>query len=146
MVTAQDRFRELIRNHLGPAFRALGFKGSGQDFVLPDDRHWTLLGIQRSRWSDSTDLEFTIQLTVADKKTWDRLRAEHRYPERPYSTRFYGPKIWQTRLGELMPQSGDQWWHVRPDSDVGALGAEVASAVELYGLPAIRKEIGPTPK
>src|SRR5437868_10191598 len=143
-VRAQDRFRELMRDHLGPALRAMGFKGGRQDFVLPDDRHWILLGVQRSRWSDSTDVEFTIQLTVADRQEWDRLRAEHGYGDRPYSTRFYGPTIWQTRLGNLMGKSDDGWWHVRPDSDLAALGAELASAVRRSGLPAIRAEMAST--
>jgi hypothetical protein len=119
----------------------MGFKGSGQGFVLPDDQHWALLGIQRSRWSDSKDLEFTIQLTVANRKTWEQLRGVHGYGARPYSTRFYGPKIWQERLGKLMPESDDKWWHVSPDSDINSLGAELAAAVEHYGLPAMRAEM-----
>jgi hypothetical protein len=86
-------------------------------------------------------VEFTIQLTVANKKTWEQLSAVHGYGERPYSTRFYGPKIWQERLGKLMPESGDKWWHVSPDSDISSLGAEVAAAVERYGLPAMRREM-----
>ncbi len=56
----------------------MGFKGGGQEFVLPDDQHWALLGIQRSRWSDSKGLEFTIQLTVANRKTWEQLQCPAR--------------------------------------------------------------------
>jgi hypothetical protein len=119
----------------------MGFKGSGLVFVLPHDQHWALLGIQRSRWSDSKDLEFTIQLTVANRKTWEQLRGVHGYGERPYPTRFYGPKIWLERLGKLMPESDDKWWHVSPDSDISSLGAELAAAVEHYGLPAMRAEM-----
>lgn len=122
----------------------MGFKGSGQEFVLPDDQHWALLGIQRSRWSDSKDLELTIQLTVADKKVWEQLSAERDYrTQRPRSTSFYGPGIWQKRLANLLPEGGDKWWHVTPDADIRSLATELATAVEQYGLPAMRAEMSP---
>lgn len=120
----------------------MGFKGSGQDFVLPDREHWILLGIQRSRWSDSDDVDFTIQVTVANRTAWDQLRSQHNYGERPYSTRFYGPRIWQKRLGELMPGATDKWWQVNSSSDVKLLATELAAAVEQYALPAMRAETG----
>ena len=81
--------------------------------------------------------------TVAGMKVWEQLSAQHNYGERPHSTTFYGPRIWQKRLGELMPENQDKWWHVSPDCDTSALGAELAAAVERYGLPAMRNEMLP---
>jgi hypothetical protein len=138
---AQDRFRELVRDHLGPSLRSMGFSGRGQEFVLPDARSWILLGIQRSRWNDRRDCEFTIQLTVVDKTVWEELRTRHGYGERPYSTRWYGPRLWQTRLGDLLADGRDVWWHVHPDSDVEPLGRELMAAIERYALPAIRDHV-----
>lgn len=51
----------MLRNNLAPALRALGFKGSGQIYTLPDEDCWALVGIQRSQFSDRYDLRFTYQ-------------------------------------------------------------------------------------
>ncbi len=40
-----------------------------------------------------------------------------------------------------MPERTDKWWYVRPDTDIDSLGTELASAVEQYGLPAMRAEM-----
>ena len=63
METAQDRFKLLTRDMLAPALRALGFKGSGQHYVLPDKDHWAVLGIQRSYFSDRRTIRFTRMST-----------------------------------------------------------------------------------
>ena len=122
----------------------MGFKGSGQEFVLPNEELWVLLGIQRSRWSDSKGLDFTVQLTVAHKKIWKALAESRGYGERPRSTRFYGPAIWQKRLGALLPGGADKWWPVHADTDLRALGTELVAAIGEYGLPALQAQMSST--
>lgn len=144
MASAQEKFAELLRNHLGPALRSIGFKGSGQEFVRPDDNLWIMIGIQRSAFSDLSELRFTVQLTVIHKRKWADLRAAHPgqpgFRDRPYPTRFYGQGLWQWRLGRLFPTPEDKWWIVTPDSDASVVAEDVVAAIRTYGVPAIARE------
>lgn len=46
MTTAQEHFVMMIRSNLAPALHALGFKGNGQIYTLPDEDCWALVRIQ----------------------------------------------------------------------------------------------------
>jgi hypothetical protein len=132
----------MIRGDLAPALRALGFKGSGQVYTLPDAENWALVGIQRSQFSDRNDLRFTINLTVADKAMWAKRRADHLWlPERPSANTSYGGDIWQARIGQLMPERPDKWWRISPDTDVARLAAEFLAAIRDLALPAMRSRM-----
>jgi hypothetical protein len=49
METAQNTFKRMMREQVAPKLRVLGFKGSGQKFVLASDSHWALLGSNARR-------------------------------------------------------------------------------------------------
>jgi len=124
--SAQDVFSVFLRRHLAPGLRALGFKGSGQTYLLASNEYWMLLGIQRSSFSDAAGIPFTVNLTVADKRKWANVRSRHpAWPETPNANRFYGPEIWQSRIGSLLPGGTDKWWRVQPDTDVEELATEL---------------------
>jgi uncharacterized protein DUF4304 len=73
LVTAQDVYRDMLRTHNAPRLRGLGFMGSGATYVLPDDARWLLLGFQQ-RNIRADCVRFTVNLSVADKETWDSAR------------------------------------------------------------------------
>jgi hypothetical protein len=144
--TAQEQFAELIRKHVAPALRQLGFKGSGQVYVLPDDAAWILVGFQRSVSSNRARIRFTINLTVANKQKWADLRAQSKdwsdpYPERPAPSTFYGKGIWQRRIGDLLPRHADHWWELQPDTDLREIALDVFESVRDFGLPALRARL-----
>jgi hypothetical protein len=139
MTTAQERFSSLLRLYLSPGLRALGFKGSAQSYHIPSCCCWILLGIQRSTFSDAADLRFTLNLTVADKHKWAEMSSRRsEWPDRPNPNRLYGPGIWQARIGRLLPDNGDKWWHITPDTEVGALVNEVLALVRDHALPRMK--------
>lgn len=141
-MTALEEFKVLLKEHLGPSLRELGWKGSGASWVRPHPTHWVLLGWQKSRDSSAASVEFTCNLKVISKDVWDAENIPHgRRPERPSTatTWFVG---WEERLGSLIPGSGgDRWWFVRPGDDLAGIAREAMSAVTAYGLPAVDRQL-----
>lgn len=141
--TAQEAFAELVRVHIAPGLRRLGFKGSGRAFQMPDESRWIQLGIQRSVHSDGREIRFTVNAQIADRRAWDALRSERAYlPQRPAPNTRYDPSLWQQRIGLLMPDRRDRWWDLTPATDLERLGSELVTAITTYVMPAIQREIG----
>lgn len=141
-MTAQESFATLMRLHVAPALRDLGFKGSGAVFNLPEAGFWASVGFQRSVYSDRDEVRFTANLTVVSRSVWQAIRAEKPYlPERPAPNTFYGRSVWQERIGGLLPGGEDKWWHLGPDTDLEALARDVVAAISDFGLPAMRARI-----
>jgi len=146
MESAQETFKRMMREQIAPQLRALGFKGSGQRFVLTSDSHWALLGFQRSAWGDSAEGSFTINLTAVAKDSWEESRAER--PHRgavPQANAFEGAPAWEERIGGLMPGDLDHWWAIQAGAPTDELAHEVVNAVERYALPELRLQIEGSP-
>jgi Domain of unknown function (DUF4304) len=140
-MTAQDRYRAMLRDEIAPALRARGFQGSGTAYVLPDDTHWLQVGFQASKWNTATGASFTVNLAVADKAAWARLAAERGYRGKPNPNVRYSRDMPVQRLGSLVFGT-DRWWEVsEPSTNVAT---EVLEALDRAGLPWLRAK-GATP-
>jgi hypothetical protein len=141
-VTAQALYDALVKDTLSPALRALGFKGSGGRYSMPCSDCWALLGLQKSAYSDAADVQFTINLLVANKSAWGAARQErHQLPERPTATTLYGEPASQMRIGELTPEGADKWWRVHSRAHTAAVGNDVVHDIREYALPWLRHQI-----
>jgi uncharacterized protein DUF4304 len=134
-VSAQDRYRAMLRDEIAPSLRRRGFKGSGTTYLLPDDTHWLQIGFQSSRWNDSEVVKFTVNLSAADKAAWERLAATRGYPNRPRPGVRYAPDMPTRRLGTLA-YGHDHWWQI-PEKTQG-VAAEVLEAIDRAALPWLR--------
>jgi hypothetical protein len=149
MGAAQESFKTMLRERVAPALRELGFRGSGQRFVLPSATHWAILGFQRSSESDASRVSFTVNLTVVERAAWETRRVEHpwigRHPSANVSyTAGPGreiPTYWHARIGELMPARDDHWWKLDSETEVAAAATEVISVIRDHGLPAMREQM-----
>jgi hypothetical protein len=142
-VTGQEAFTTMIRDVLAPALRAAGFRGSGRRFVLPGSTTWLVVGIQKSRWNDATEVSFTVNLTAADRAAWSTARATASWlPEAPSGIAIY-PVGRTIRIGALLPPDRqDRWWTVRGGADPTRVGEEVAAAILGPGLAWFRSQPG----
>ncbi|GAA3443351.1 DUF4304 domain-containing protein [Planomonospora venezuelensis] len=131
----------MLRDEIAPPLRELGFVGSGQVYRLPDDRHWALLGFQRSTGSTWELLRFTVNLSVVPKELWEQRRSAGRLPPRPAPSTYYGPWTWWSRIGKLLPDGGDHWWDVGPAPDP-AVASDVLAGVRDFALPALERRLG----
>jgi hypothetical protein len=148
--TAQDTFKAMLRDLVAPELRSLGFKGSGQNFSLPNDSHWALLGFQKSDFSHRDEISFTINLTVVRRDEWERghAKAWPSRPVRPPGANWglspmleadFGGAYWHERIGSLMPGGRDRWWTVADDEDTRDLAAVVVAEIDEFAIPAMRE-------
>lgn len=134
--TAQELFTRMLREQLAPALRERGLRGSGQTYTLADDRWWLIVGFQRSRYSSSACLEFTVHAVAIDRDVWDGLRQEHpRLGARPApsDTGLAGAR----RLDQLDPTVPHVWWSIDTESpsDTTNVVTQVLAAVDQVVLP-----------
>jgi hypothetical protein len=151
MATALDIFRLMMRDEIAPELRRMGFKGSGQSFILPSETHWVLLGFQKSRVSNAEFVLFTVNVTAVSKRTWIEARSERSYlSERPSPSSNYGPWAWQSRIGQLLPDRQDKWWTVDIRASMESVKVEVLEevldAIRTYALPAIEQQVAQEPR
>ena len=138
MPNARDRFAAMLKERVAPALREMGFTGSGQRYHLPVPGHYALLGFQKMRFGTRHDVMFTINLLACGHSDWTALveRNPH-YGPNPILGAHYGEPVWSERIGFLMPEPHDHWWHVLDDTDTEALGDEVIAVLREYGVPAL---------
>jgi Domain of unknown function (DUF4304) len=140
--TAQDTYAAMLKTLIAPGLRAVGFKGSGQNYRLPSDDYWAMLGFQKSTSSDASHVRFTGNVVVVSRSGWDAVRAESPHlPERPTATTYWGTFVWQKRIGELLPGGEDLWWEVEAGSDAAELADAIVWAIRDYVLPAMKRQM-----
>ena len=140
--TAQETFGSMMKDQISPGLRTLGFKGSGQAFTLPDDGHFAQVGFQKSTYSDSTAVRFTINVSVIPFDAWAEARLRKPYlPAKPSPSVLYGSPFWQKRLGQLLPGGEDTWWLVHAGQDTTSVANEVVTAISTYVLPEMREQL-----
>jgi len=137
-VTAQDRYRAMLRDEIAPALRVRGFKGSGTTYLLPDDTHWLQIGFQASRWNSAEQVMFTVNISVVEKLAWVRLAREFGEKGRPNPNAVYPGEAGVWRLGPLA-FGEDRWWPVLdiPRQSTG-VATQVLDAIDRFGLPVLR--------
>lgn len=144
--TTQEAYTSLLRDHIAPALRSLGFKGSGASFTADRDGVIVNLGFERSRFGDRRETLIAVNLTVASMDDWARARESFPFlPPRPAPNEGYleqfGTGAWQDRVGLLMPGGRDRWWTLRTSTVLASLAEEIVSAIRHYGIPAIAKQV-----
>jgi hypothetical protein len=132
---AQDTFKRMLRTQVAPALREMGFKGSGQHYLMPHGEYWALLGFQRHKYSDAKEVRFTVNVSAGSKAGWSTYRSEHPFlPERPSANMYGGYLAWE-RIGALLPETRDKWWCVRAGAATAGTAEEVLVAIRRYALP-----------
>jgi hypothetical protein len=143
-VQAQERFRVLLREHLGPLLRAEGFRGSGQSWRLEHPSgNAALIQVQRDRYNSADRVRFTINLAVASKVVWDwqLTREPERGPTaRPSALYATDCPLW-LRIGTLLPEGKDTWWTIASGTRLAPLAASVAEALRGRAIPLLRDHL-----
>jgi hypothetical protein len=141
MGAAQTAYKEMLRDIVAPVLRAEGFKGSGGKYELPDLRSWALLGCQTSDSSTGQVSKFTVNLQVIDRMAWEEARMEWSWlAVRPSPNVKYRVGSWDTRIGHLLPEHRDHWWHLAAGDNPMTVANQVLEALLTWGIPALRAE------
>jgi hypothetical protein len=129
--TAQQNFSAMAKNEIAPRLRQLGFKGSGQKFRFPSERHLLALDIQKSAWNDSLEVRFTVNLSAEVLDTALRV-GEAESPARSFTHR--------ERLG-MLARGRDYWWTVPAEGLTLGIAEEVVREVRDFGVPWLRQQV-----
>jgi len=134
----QDTFKSFMKSEFGPMLRALGFKGTGQNYALPVPGYYVQIGVQKSRYSDQSRISFTLNIQVISEQDWESARQSHPfYPAKPNPNTFYGAGS-NERIGLLLPENRDLWWNFDSRTDTTDLISTISNLFDGYVLPHIR--------
>ena len=142
MTTAQDLFASALKEAFAPTLRGVGLKGSGRGFLLPSESHFALIGFQKSVYSDTSEVRFTINLKVVSRAVWERMQQERPdFPSKPAPSVQYGSFEWNKRIGMLLPEGEDKWWAIRVGRDNRETIDDVSRALTDVAVPALLSQI-----
>ena len=134
--TPQQVYDDLMKGSFAPALRAVGLKGSGGRFELPSEEYWAQLGFQKSAFSDSTALKFTVNLSVIGREVWaEQAAAKPSLGNKPKPSTFYGSWAEQVRIGRLTASGEDLWWSLNRGDDPNPIGEQVVSTLLDLAVP-----------
>ncbi|MCK0116481.1 DUF4304 domain-containing protein [Isoptericola sp. S6320L] len=143
MITAQERFRVVVRDRLAPALRSMGLRGSGQIYTLPSETCWAQLGIQRSAFSDREKIMFTVNLSVVSRAVWVRTVEER--PNLGAKPTPNTASLYPGRFRERIRRTaggGGYWWNLSADGhDEDATCSDFLETIEMFGVPTLRREV-----
>jgi hypothetical protein len=138
----------MMRDDVAPRLRALGWKGSGRRFQLPDPENWIQLGFELSRRNTAAEAYFTLNVSVISRSTWTVFQADRpTLPSRPNPSVVYGRDLRPMRIGSLIyPDAGDDtWWCVTdrtPAKHVGWIANGIVDVVTRLAMPKISQVTG----
>jgi hypothetical protein len=118
-------------------------RGSGGRFEFPSDVVWAQMGFQKSTYSDSQEVRFTVNLSVIRREAWEehRLGRQH-LGEKPTPTLHYGAWADQVRIGTLTPEGGDKWWRIVRGVQSVTVLEDALHDLLTYGVPWLRERLG----
>jgi hypothetical protein len=94
------------------------------------------LGFQKSSFSDSAALKFTVNLSVIGREVWaEQAAADPRLGKKPKPSTFYGSWAEQVRIGRLTPSGEDLWWWLRQNDDPNLVGEQVVPVLLDLAVP-----------
>ena len=141
MTTAQDKFKEMLKTMVAPRLRANGLTGSGQSYAVKSKEYWALIGVQKSMYSDSKELKFTLNLYLVSKEEWELGKEKFSFlPKKPT------PNIkwqigWSSRIGTIMERKTDYWWVFNNQTDQVQLSNELVEIINSVAVPALLSEM-----
>lgn len=132
----QQIYDELMKESWAPALRSAGLKGSRGRFQLPCDKHWLLLGFQKSSYSTADVLRFTVNLSAIDRGLWvEYAGARPDRAQTPTPIFTYGDWHEHVRIGHLTRLREDHWWRLRRGEDPQATAEQVLVALRELAVP-----------
>jgi len=125
-----DLIDELFKAHLKPALKEFGFKSKSSTFFRQNGELVEIISLQKSQSNDANESRFAINLGVYWPKAQEILGGTCETPP----PKEYDCTLRQ-RLGPLFDDGRDYWWSIKPNSDIQAIGVDVAEKVQRFGLP-----------
>lgn len=144
-VNALQLFDEMLRTQVAPGLRALGLRGSGKNFSLPNGNgDHALLGFQKDKWNTAEVCRFTANTAFHSQQGWQQARTREPWLPASPTPHDMAPRGWQQRVGFLLDPPHDHWWTIRIADDVAAIADHVVAVVREAVLPQLRARLAGT--
>jgi len=102
-------FRSLLKE-LRPLFKEHGFRTYGQNFVLESTECWVIINFQKSRWAESDETTFYVNVAASSKR-WLGFYGKPPDKVPPY----YGCD-WRWRVEYFAPERSVKQWTLRDET------------------------------
>jgi hypothetical protein len=116
----------MIKAPIGVHLRGLDFRKKRNAFFRSTEHGWIAIDFQASQFGTRERVSFTVNLAVHfvelredadDRLTLGLAHIDHQ------------------RIGHLLPQARDFWWHLEPETDVKSVSDELVSDLDRYAIP-----------
>jgi len=135
----------MIKDVVSPALREQGLLGSAGRYSIKSETHWILLAFQKSWYSDSAEVRFTVNLMVVRRDAWEELlRESPHYGKKPSAIITYNDPVRHVRIGELVDDLEDKWWRIFSGQDMDAVQSDLLGNLIDVGLPWLRGQVAET--
>jgi hypothetical protein len=136
-VTAQDALKAALRDHLGPAARRHGYKGSAPNWRKSSPvGDWAVVNVQSSSFSSADHLRCVVNLAFAPEP-WLRWQAERLGTGMPKSVS-ESLGLYRERLHpDGTPEGTDGWWDVTDDESASAAVEGMVAQLDRAGWPVL---------
>lgn len=119
-----------IKDCVKPVLNEMGFRKQGHTFWRDTGDVVDVITLQKSQWNDASSASFTVNLGLYWKRIQELLaRTAAKMPPREYDCTVY------ERIGALIGNGSDHWWHVKPTTDPSKIGSEVNEVLTSRGVP-----------
>lgn len=121
---------QVIKEHIAPLMKERSFKKKARTFHKQSNDATLVVNIQASQWNQGVEGQFTVNLGAyfPDVETICESLPVKGIPKE------YNNTV-RKRIGQTMPSNCDKWWEIKPSTNLGNLGSDVALALSEYGLP-----------
>jgi hypothetical protein len=128
---AERLFKNLLKD-LRPLFRENGFRSSSQNFVLESPECWAIVNFQKSRWSNTGEKTFYVNVAVTAKRL---LGFYHQSVEKapPYFS-----CDWRWRAEQFGKDAEVQSWTIRDEASARETFAYLEKLFNEFVFPEIR--------
>jgi hypothetical protein len=142
-VTAQTALASALREVVGPAARANGYKGSAPNWRRSNaSGDLAVVNVQSSSYSTAGHLRCVINLAVAPEPwlRWEREKLGARMPKQVVESL----GLFRQRLHPTgTPEGADGWWDVEDSDSARAAAVDMVSQLERDGWPVLDRMLDP---
>ena len=94
------------------------------------------MGFQKSAYSDSAALQFTVNLSVISRQVWaEQASVRPHLGAKPTPNIGYGYWADQVRIGDLTESGEDLWWSLSRGDEPSRLAEQVVSTLLELAVP-----------
>jgi hypothetical protein len=122
-------FKRLLKE-MRPLFKEHGFRAVSQNFIFESNECWVILNFQKSRWSDSGETTFYVNV-AASSKNWLGFEGKPADKAPPYYA-----CDWQWRVEHFAPDKTINSWTLRDEASFQATYSYLYKLFQEFVLPA----------